>query len=281
MTGRDAVLARIRVALDGRPAPADVPRAYRLTGDLEPAAVLELFVERVRDYRATVIVTDDPRSAAADAFAAAGARRVGIAPDLVARLRPVGVELIEDEALGSRELDGLDGALTTCAAGCAVTGTIALDGGTGQGRRALSLGADWLANTDADSVVPANWLEVQRAFADAGAAVVIGTVRPDFDDLTEMQRVAWLAGHIPGRPNGHVHGANLGIRASAYLAAGGYHPLPEHEDADLVARLSRQGPIVASDAAEVITSGRTFGRTPGGYARYLREDLVAEVTAPL
>jgi L-lactate dehydrogenase complex protein LldG len=142
VTGRDAVLARIRVALDGRPAPADVPRAYRLTGDLEPAAVLDLFVERVRDYRATVIVTDDPRSAAADAFAAAGARRVGIAPDLDARLRPVGVELIEDEALGSRELDSLDGALTTCAAGCAVTGTIALDGGTGQGRRALSLVPD-------------------------------------------------------------------------------------------------------------------------------------------
>lgn len=148
-------------------------------------------------------------------------------------------------------------------------------------RRALRLGADWLANTDADSVVPANWLDVHRAFADAGAAVVIGTVRPDFDDLTERQRAAWLAGHIPGRPNGHVHGANLGIRASAYIAAGGYQPLPEHEDVDLVERLTRHGPAVASDAAEVITSGRAVGRTPGGYARYLREELVAEVTAPL
>ena len=148
-------------------------------------------------------------------------------------------------------------------------------------RRALRLGADWLANTDADSVVPANWLEVQRALADDGADVVIGTVRPDFDDLTERQQAAWLAGHVPGRPNGHVHGANLGIRASAYVAAGGYHPLPEHEDVDLVARLSRHGRTVASDAAEVITSGRTFGRTPGGYARYLREELIAEVPAPL
>ena len=114
-------------------------------------------------------------------------------------------------------------------------------------RRALRLGAEWLANTDADSVVPANWLEVHRAFADAGAAVVIGTVRPDFDDLTERQRSAWLAGHIPGRPNGHVHGANLGIRASAYVAAGGYRPLPEHEDVELVERLARHGPAVASD----------------------------------
>ena len=36
-----------------------------------------------------------------------------------------------------QQLDELDGALTTCAAACAVTGTIALDGGPGQGRRAI------------------------------------------------------------------------------------------------------------------------------------------------
>ena len=142
MTGRDAVLARIRVALDARPAPPEVPRAYRRSGELAAAAVLELFVDRVRDYRATVVVTDDPRRAAADALVAAGAQRVGIAPDLDAALRPDGFELVEDDELAPRELDALDGALTTCAAGCAVTGTIALDGGPGQGRRALSLVPD-------------------------------------------------------------------------------------------------------------------------------------------
>jgi L-lactate dehydrogenase complex protein LldG len=142
VTGRDAVLARIRVALDGRPAPAEVPREYRQVGELAADAVLELFVERVRNYRATVVVTDDPTGAAADALAAAGARRVGIASDLDVALRPAGVELVEDEALAPGELDALDGALTTCAAGCAVTGTIALNGGPGQGRRALSLVPD-------------------------------------------------------------------------------------------------------------------------------------------
>jgi len=68
--------------------------------------------------------------------------RVGVAADLDASLRPAGVELVEDELLAPRVLDGLDGALTTCAAGCAETGTIALDGGSGQGRRALSLVPD-------------------------------------------------------------------------------------------------------------------------------------------
>ncbi len=109
---------------------------------LEPGAVLDLFVERVRDYEATVVVTAHPRQAAADAFATAGARRVGIAADLGVLLRPEELDLVEDDVLTPRELDALDGALTTCAAACAETGTIALDGGAGQGRRALSLVPD-------------------------------------------------------------------------------------------------------------------------------------------
>ncbi len=57
-------------------------------------------------------------------------------------LRPAGVDLVEDSGLTARDLDGLDGALTTCLGACAETGTIALDGGPGQGRRALSLVPD-------------------------------------------------------------------------------------------------------------------------------------------
>lgn len=130
----------------------------------------------------------------------------------------------------------------------------------------------WIANTDADSAVPANWLQVQLAAADAGADVVVGTVRPDFDDLSPAHRSLWLETHAPGRPNGHTHGANLGIRASTYDAAGGFAPVGEHEDVQLVDGCRRIGAaIVASDRAEVITSGRFVGRTPGGYAGYLRE----------
>ena len=142
MNGRDAVLARIRVALADRSAPAAVDRAYRRAGQLDPAALLDRFVERVRDYEAAVVVTSEPRAAAADALASAGCRRVGVAPDLDPLLRPEGLELVEDRFLEPSELDALDGALTTCAAGCAETGTIALDGGPGQGRRALSLVPD-------------------------------------------------------------------------------------------------------------------------------------------
>lgn len=135
----------------------------------------------------------------------------------------------------------------------------------------------WIACTDADTVVPFHWLRAQRALADDGADVVLGTVRPDPRDLTERQLAAWRATRVPGRPNGHVHGANLGIRADAYLRVGGFAPLVEHEDVELVARLRRDPgvAVVASDATDVVTSGRTTGRTPGGYAGYLRDAFPA------
>ena len=137
--------------------------------------------------------------------------------------------------------------------------------------RELHLPAEtvWLANTDADSVVPENWLSVQLSHAAAGYDLVVGTVRPDPSEYPEYLQREWERAHIKGQPNGHIHGANLGIRASAYLEAGGYRAIPEHEDVDLAARL-RHYPRATCDEAEVITSARLDGRTPGGYAGYLR-----------
>lgn len=133
----------------------------------------------------------------------------------------------------------------------------------------------WLTCTDADSQVGTDWLLEHVRLADAGADVVVGTVHPDPADLTAAQWAAWRATHVPGRPNGHVHGANLGVRASSYLRAGGFVAAPEHEDVDLVARLRATGAhVVASDVVDVRTSGRSVGRTPGGYAGHLRTTLL-------
>jgi L-lactate dehydrogenase complex protein LldG len=114
--------------------------SWRRTGGRSAEDVVDLFVERVEDYRAEVIQTDDARSATARVLTGAG--RIVVAPDLDERLRPRGVDLVEDDCLTAVELDGFDGALTTCAAACAETGTIALDGGPGQGRRAITLVPD-------------------------------------------------------------------------------------------------------------------------------------------
>lgn len=132
----------------------------------------------------------------------------------------------------------------------------------------------WIANTDADSEVPPNWLCVQWQLAAEGADVVVGTVRPNFNDLSDDQRRRWLATHPPGEANGHVHGANLGFRADLYRTVGGFEPVQEHEDVLLVKSMKDAGAqIVATGTSCVFTSGRAYGRTPGGYASHLRERL--------
>lgn len=135
----------------------------------------------------------------------------------------------------------------------------------------------WIANTDADSVVPPNWITEQAALARTRVGMMVGTVRPDFRDLEDRQREAWLATRIPGRANGHVHGANLGVRADLYVGAGTFPSLAEHEDVALAERVTLLGArVVATDRCEVFTSGRGEGRTPGGYAGYLSTGLVAD-----
>jgi glycosyltransferase involved in cell wall biosynthesis len=134
----------------------------------------------------------------------------------------------------------------------------------------------WLANTDADSSVHSRWILEQVEHADTGADIYLGDVRPDFDDLSPEQRAAWLATHERGRPRGHVHGASLGIRGSAYLAIGGFDAIGLGEDVELVAAARRAGFVVALSATEILTSGRQVARATGGYSHYLAVDLMRE-----
>lgn len=129
----------------------------------------------------------------------------------------------------------------------------------------------WIATTDADSRVPAHWLSSQILAADRGADVLVGTVEPD-EHLPARERAAWMARHHLAEGHPHVHGANLGVRASAYLSVGGFAPLAQHEDVDLVERLRADPKIAvrATDTHRVITSSRLVARAEGGFAGYLR-----------
>jgi glycosyltransferase involved in cell wall biosynthesis len=130
----------------------------------------------------------------------------------------------------------------------------------------------WIAMTDADTVVPRNWITHQLDLMDAGIDLVLGTVRPDFADLSARHAAYWRATHPRGRPPGNVHGANLGVRARTYARAGGIRDLVEHEDVALVRAVRALGAREhASDVHEVETSGRFTGRTPAGYAAFLRQ----------
>lgn len=128
----------------------------------------------------------------------------------------------------------------------------------------------WLASTDADSIVPPDWLTRQLSYARAGANVVAGTV--GVEDWAErpagIRRIAEGAYRHPGRR--HVHGANLGLRAESYLAVGGFTDVDRDEDVALVSALAGAGePIVWADDLAVTTSSRRIARAPGGFAAYL------------
>ncbi|MCZ2837348.1 glycosyltransferase [Modestobacter sp. VKM Ac-2985] len=130
----------------------------------------------------------------------------------------------------------------------------------------------WVAATDADSRVPEDWLVLQVTAAQSGADALVGTV--EVDDWTGFPAEAvaaftadygaWRAGG-PGAVHPHVHGANLGVRGSAYLQAGGFPALAVDEDRSLVDALGRGGwNVLRAPAGPVRTSARRVPRARGG-----------------
>ncbi|MFJ8862983.1 glycosyltransferase [Streptomyces sp. NPDC102451] len=142
----------------------------------------------------------------------------------------------------------------------------------------LDPGAVWIASTDADSEVPPLWLAHQLARAGQGWDAVVGTVRPHGwppalgDVIRSHIREYEAAGRHPGLPDihPHVHGANLGVRADAYLRCGGYPALATGEDHALVAALRTGGHrVLCTRRLPVLTSARLTARARGGYGDHL------------
>jgi glycosyltransferase involved in cell wall biosynthesis len=131
----------------------------------------------------------------------------------------------------------------------------------------------WLANTDADCEVPTNWLVDHLAIAQQGVDAVAGIVDVDsFAEHNPLVRQRFrLSYHLHADgTHPHVHGANMGVRADAYLRAGGWLALKTAEDHDLWHRLHQTGHRRLSAAKlQVTTSGRRNGRAPHGFAEAL------------
>ena len=123
----------------------------------------------------------------------------------------------------------------------------------------------WIATTDADSSVPAGWLSGQLALAADGWEAVIGTVSvADWSGHDPRVARRWGESYRAVEHHSHVHGANLGFTAAAYLEAGGWPALPAHEDVALLNRLKSRR-IVATATLPVVTSARRDPRAAGGF----------------
>jgi L-lactate dehydrogenase complex protein LldG len=179
-TAKEGILARIRAALANAPEPSPAQRTYRLHDERDRATILAELSDRLRDYKALVerVAPDGLAETIAAACALYAIRRLVVPADVPEEWVPSGIEALRDDPpLTNEQLDQCDGVLTGCAFAIAQTGTIVLDGGMHQGRRALSL-------------VPDRHLCVVRE------EQVMGIV-PD--------GIAWLAG-TPTRPMTFISG---------------------------------------------------------------------------
>lgn len=141
---RTEILGRIRRSLLDRPAVAPIPRDYDVTRAFDDP--LALFAERVADYRATVhpVRARQLPAAIAEVLRRRDANTVVVPADVPASWCGEGPDWqVDDPPLSVDALDKVDGVLTGCALAIAETGTIVLDAGATQGRRALTLIPDY------------------------------------------------------------------------------------------------------------------------------------------
>jgi L-lactate dehydrogenase complex protein LldG len=151
ITAREALLQRIRSALrdvpsEEQPQHVQVERSYQLSGTTTREEVVERFIERVAEYKVTVQRAEEASlpQAIATACTAQGIHRLVVSVDLPEDWLPPNIEPLRDSnTLTFQQLDESDGVLTGCALGIAQTGTIVLDDGARQGRRAITLLPDY------------------------------------------------------------------------------------------------------------------------------------------
>lgn len=131
----------------------------------------------------------------------------------------------------------------------------------------------WLTTTDADTIVPSNWLAEQTSLANDGFDAFAGAI--EVQDWSEYppgfgRRFVTFYEATTTSARHHVHGANMGIRADAYRACGGFEPVSTGEDHALWSALRRghYRSIWRRDLA-VTTSARRHARAPGGFAAFL------------
>ena len=203
MSARDEILTRVRSATaDVTSTPGEKDRRQEIPTAESDAQTLTNFVEMVADYRAEVVRV--PAGEVPEAIAAAlrkhacssvvvpeGLERAWV--DAVAGVAEVRREV---EATSHADLDATDGVVTAAALGIATTGTIILDHGPDQGRRALTLVPDThVCVVRADQVVPDVPQAVDRLRPDPQTAQPLTWISgPSATSDIELERVEGVHG---------------------------------------------------------------------------------------
>ena len=206
-TARETVLWRIRHATSDvpegeRPEDVSVEREYRREDEAGREEIVARFAERTAEYEADVhrVGHDELPGAIEEALKRRGVERLVVPPYVPKEWIPEGIETLHDAArtrLTNKELDESDGVLTGCAFGIAQTGTIVLDAGRAQGRRALTLLPDYhlcvVRKRQIVGLVPEAFVSLERAVEGEGRAVTFISGPSATSDI-ELDRVEGVHG---------------------------------------------------------------------------------------
>ncbi len=206
-SAREEILRRVRrathdVPKDERPEDVPVERGYRKEDDAPREEIVERFAERVAEYEATVhrvSESDLPREIA-EALERRRVRSLVVPTGIPEGWVPENVEALRDAArspLSNEELDRSDGVLTGCSLGISQTGTIVLDAGEGQGRRALTLLPDYhlcvVREEQVVGLVPEAFAKLEETVKNEGRAVTFISGPSATSDI-ELNRVEGVHG---------------------------------------------------------------------------------------
>jgi L-lactate dehydrogenase complex protein LldG len=206
-TAKETILWRIRhstrdVPEGERREDVSVRREYRREDGAGREETVARFAERTAEYEAEVrrVGRDELPGAIEEALKRRGVRRLIIPPYLPREWIPEGIETMRDAArsrLSNQELDKSDGVLTGCALGIAQTGTIVLDAGRAQGRRALTLLPDYhlcvVREQQIVGLVSEAFASLERAVKDEGRAITFISGPSATSDI-ELDRVEGVHG---------------------------------------------------------------------------------------
>ena len=217
-TAKEAILQRIRAALGDeqtgwgarkKSAREDTrnlktERGYRTHSEMNKQQRVRLFVRHVEEYKARVseISEQELPQTVSDICSAEKVKKLVIPPGLDEKWLPgpeSGLTYLSDEPdqLSHDELDNSDAVLTGCFRAVAQTGTIVLNAGLGQGRRALTLIPDFhicvVRREQVTGIVPEVFWELEPVIREEGAPVTFISGPSATSDI-ELDRVEGVHG---------------------------------------------------------------------------------------
>ena len=206
-TAKETILWRVRRATrdvpeDERPGDVPVERGYRDRDESEREEIVGRFAERAAEYKATVrrVREDELPGVIEETLRDRGVERLVVPPLLPEGWIPDGIETLSDATrlrLTDEELDASDGTLTGCALGIAQTGTIVLDAGPAQGRRALTLLPDYhlcvVREEQIVGLVPEAFAKLEATVKNEGRAITFISGPSATSDI-ELNRVEGVHG---------------------------------------------------------------------------------------